>query len=290
MLELRRLALLHQFAVHGTIAATAAASGYSASAVSQQLSVLEREVGRTLLERTARSATLTEAGHTLAAHAAVILDAAEAAEADLAGTSVRGRVVVSTIPTAAAAWASALIEVSRAHPDLELVVHQHSPDEALRRLRTRETDLAVVDEWSNHIPREPGLHRRELHRDPLYLTGDPAGGTWLCAPPDQPSRPGTDRLLRELGIEPAVRWEFDGLPMIAALVARGAGAAILPGLALAGTGLPATPLDRHRRIDAVLRQGSRTRPAITAVLNALHTFVTNTAKVANPADSGGVAR
>ncbi|MGC7096264.1 LysR substrate-binding domain-containing protein [Amycolatopsis lurida] len=290
MLELRRLALLHQFAVHGTIAATAAASGYSASAVSQQLTVLEREVGRTLLERTARSATLTEAGHALAAHAAVILDAVEAAEADLAGATVRGRVVVSTIPTAAAAWAGALIEVSRAHPDLELVLHQHSPDESLRRLRTRETDIAVVDDWLDNVPAEPGLHREVLHRDPLYLAGDPGGGTWLCAPPGQPSRPGTDRLLRELGIEPAVRWEFDGLPMIAALLARGAGAAILPGLALAGTDVPRTPLDRYRRIDAVLRKGSRARPAITAVLSALHAFVTNTAKESNPANSPGGAR
>jgi len=59
VLERRRLDLLHLFAVHGTIAGAAAASGYSASAVSQQLAVLEREAGVALLERSARSAALT---------------------------------------------------------------------------------------------------------------------------------------------------------------------------------------------------------------------------------------
>ena len=43
MLDLRRLRLLKEFAGRGTIAATAAALGYTPSAVSQQLAALERE-------------------------------------------------------------------------------------------------------------------------------------------------------------------------------------------------------------------------------------------------------
>ena len=69
MLEVHRLRLLLEFAERGTIAAAAAALGYTPSAVSQQLAALERETGAALLDRTARTAELTEAGQRLAAPA-----------------------------------------------------------------------------------------------------------------------------------------------------------------------------------------------------------------------------
>src|SRR5215471_18992203 len=55
MLDTHRLRLLREFAERGTIAATAAALGYTPSAVSQQLATLEREAGAVLLDRTARA-------------------------------------------------------------------------------------------------------------------------------------------------------------------------------------------------------------------------------------------
>ena len=62
--------LLKEFAERGSIAATAAALGYTPSAVSQQLAALEREAGAALLDRTARSAELTDAGLRLRARRA----------------------------------------------------------------------------------------------------------------------------------------------------------------------------------------------------------------------------
>src|SRR5215469_13548410 len=108
MLQVHRLRVLLEFAECGTIAATAAALGYTPSAVSQQLSALERETGATLLNRTARTAVLTEAGRRLAGHGAEILARIEAAEADLASPEPVGRVVISAFPTAAVAFAPAL--------------------------------------------------------------------------------------------------------------------------------------------------------------------------------------
>src|ERR1700745_4533572 len=83
MLDARRLRLLSEFAERGSIAATAAALGYTPSAVSQQLTALEREAGAVLLDRTARSAELTDAGWRLAGHARRILAMIEVAEAEL---------------------------------------------------------------------------------------------------------------------------------------------------------------------------------------------------------------
>ena len=61
MLDVRRLRLLCDLARLGTIAAVAAAHTFTPSAVSQQLSALEREAGVRLLTRTGRSVTLTAA-------------------------------------------------------------------------------------------------------------------------------------------------------------------------------------------------------------------------------------
>ena len=272
MLDLHRLALLREFADRGSIAAAAAATGYSASAVSQHLALLEREAGAALLDRTARSATLTEAGAVLAAHAATVLAAVEAAESDVAALSgeVAGRVVVSAFPTAATAFAPVLAALRQTYPRLEIALRQHGPGEALTRLRNREADLAIVDDWgSRKPPPAPGLHRVPLLRDPLYLAGDRTSDTWLCAPPDQPSRVATDRVLAREGIEPALRWEFEGLATIAHLVAGGTGAAVLPGLALLEAEPPAARVRGHRRVDALARTASQARPAVAVVLEAL---------------------
>src|ERR1700759_3445790 len=83
MLDLHRLRLLAEFAARGSIARTAAVLGYTSSAVSQQLAVLEREAGTPLLDRSARRAELTDAGRRLAAHAERILAMVEEAENDL---------------------------------------------------------------------------------------------------------------------------------------------------------------------------------------------------------------
>src|SRR5215472_16604466 len=116
MLDVHRLRLLLEFAERGSIAATAAALGYTASAVSQQLAALEREAGAALLDRSARSAELTDAGRRLAARAAEILTLIEAAEADLAAPEPVGRVAISAFPTASVAFAPALTRAARANP------------------------------------------------------------------------------------------------------------------------------------------------------------------------------
>jgi DNA-binding transcriptional LysR family regulator len=266
MLEVRRLALLHQFAALGSIAAVAAATGYSASAVSQQLTVLEREAGVALLERSARSATLTEAGHRLAEHAVKVLDAVEAAESDLADAAgdTTGRVVVSTIPTVAVAVAPHLVLIDGP----QVVLRQYGDEEALERLRTREVDIAIVDVWHD-APPEPGLVRTTLMTDPLVIAGLVDHPTWLVAPADQPSRRVAEEVMAELGVQPDSRWEFMGLATIASLVAAGVGAAVLPRLALLHVEVPTRPTGRSRRIDAVIRAGSRARPAVRAVVGAL---------------------
>jgi DNA-binding transcriptional LysR family regulator len=64
-LDLRRLRLLRELEARGTLGAVATALDYSPSAVSQQLAVLEREVGARLFEKAGRGVRLTDAGRVL---------------------------------------------------------------------------------------------------------------------------------------------------------------------------------------------------------------------------------
>ena len=82
-LDVRRLRLLREVALRGTIAAAADALGFTPSAVSQQLSTLERESATALLERSGRTVRLTDAGRLLVERTGPVLVALEEAQAAL---------------------------------------------------------------------------------------------------------------------------------------------------------------------------------------------------------------
>ncbi|WP_143664809.1 LysR family transcriptional regulator, partial [Streptomyces sp. NRRL B-24572] len=73
MLNLERLRTLDAVARHGSVSGAADGLHVTTSAVSQQLSKLEREVGQQLLAKNGRGVRLTDAGLLLAEHAARIL-------------------------------------------------------------------------------------------------------------------------------------------------------------------------------------------------------------------------
>lgn len=300
--------MLHEFATRGSIARTADALGYTPSAVSQQLAVLEREAGTPLLDRTARSAGLTDAGRRLAAHAERILAMVEEAEADLSAQAAQpsGRVVVTAFPSAAVAFAPALARSLRAHPQLSLLLRQSSPAEGLQLVRTGEVEVAIVDDWTGRLAANINgigggdgrggdgqgvLSYYSLVRDPLVLVvarghraAEPdrpvdlralRNEPWLAAPSGEPSRQAADRLLAAVGVTPPVPSEFEGLGTVANLVARGLGIAIMPRLAVGAyerrvviRELPAG-LDLARDVFAVARTASVLRPSVAVILGAL---------------------
>ena len=67
MLDVRRLRLLREVKLRGTLAAVAEALAYSPSSVSQQLSLLEAEAGVPLLEKAGRRVILTPQAELLVA-------------------------------------------------------------------------------------------------------------------------------------------------------------------------------------------------------------------------------
>lgn len=295
MLDLRRLHLLREFSLRGTIAATANALGYTPSAVSQQLATLERETGVALLDRSPRGAELTDAGRLLVTQGEEILALVEATESILAEQSdvALGVVTVTAFPTAAVAFAPLLAPPLRGHEGMQLILRQTLLSTGTQKVHSREVDIALVDDWTGQHPSrgpDSGLRHVHLLVDPLVLAvpdthplSDPdepivleklLSESWVVAPEGERSRYGTDRLLAEVGGLPSATWEFEGLGTILSLVSRGIGIAAVPALAMVGApaglvyrSLPGNAPRRH--VYAVLRPGTLRRPAVRVTLDAL---------------------
>lgn len=175
--DLHRLRLLQELAERGTLSAVAEALGYTPSAVSQQLSVLEKEVGARLLEKAGRGVRLTDAGQLLAAHAGVLLSAAEVAASDLAalGGQVRGTVRAGGLQSVARRLlVPAVAHLLKRHPHVRVEIAEIELEQALPELRTGAMDLIIIDEYDGHPrPRPQGLQFEILLEEPLKLVLPP---------------------------------------------------------------------------------------------------------------------
>src|ERR1700691_5627158 len=102
MIDVRRLQVLQAVIETGSVAAAANLLNYTPSAVSQQMSTLERETGVQLLERVGRGVRPTDAALLLCEHTtrvfASIKDAEDALAALRSGQS--GRVRLGAFPSA----------------------------------------------------------------------------------------------------------------------------------------------------------------------------------------------
>ncbi|MGW8650464.1 LysR family transcriptional regulator, partial [Nocardia salmonicida] len=87
MYDIRRLVLLRDLAERTTMTAVSELHGITTSAVSQQLRILEEEVGAVLTRREGRVLRLTHAGRVLVDYTSRIITALEEAESAVAATA-----------------------------------------------------------------------------------------------------------------------------------------------------------------------------------------------------------
>jgi len=123
-MDLGRLRTLRELSVRKTMAAVAEALHISPSAVSQQLALLEEEVGIVLIERRGRGVTLTLAGARLVERAERILIELESARADIAELKkiISGELRIAAFPSVAAALVAGTVhELHRLHPRLTVL-------------------------------------------------------------------------------------------------------------------------------------------------------------------------
>ncbi|WP_055715890.1 LysR family transcriptional regulator [Streptomyces torulosus] len=303
MLDVRRLHLLRELDRRGTIAAVAEALTFTASAVSQQLSVLEREAGVPLLERSGRRVVLTPAGRTLVTHADAVLERLELAVSELAGAreGIGGPLRIGTFPSGGPAIVPAtLAELAQRHPALEPMVQEIDSTRVSDGLRAGELDVALVHDY-DFVPASPDttVDQVPLLEEPMYLaTGaaidtDPARdsatrgdtlaellGPWATTPWIT-ARDGTTghamavRACQAAGFQPRIRHQVNDFRTVLALAAIGQGAGFVPEMATARTpeGVVLTRLPLFRRSKVAFRAGGGTHPAIAAFVAAARTAV-----------------
>jgi DNA-binding transcriptional LysR family regulator len=251
MLDVRRLRLLREVSRRGSIAAAAEALSFSPSAVSQQLSKLERETGVALLERGPRSVHLTPAALLLVGHADAIVERLELAEAELreqARAGARTFALGSFSTAGAAIVPEALAAFAQEHPGVEVVVTGLDPLFAVDELAERRLDLALVYEYDHvPLPDTPELERLLLLEEPFRIVlprdhpatartsvplAELSAETWVKSSARSSCHQFTVRACRAAGFEPRIGFEFDDYQTMQRLVASGAGVAFAPDLAL----------------------------------------------------------
>ncbi|AJP01006.1 LysR family transcriptional regulator [Streptomyces cyaneogriseus subsp. noncyanogenus] len=292
MLNLERLRTLDALARHGSVSGAAEGLHITTSAVSQQMSKLEREVGQQLLARNGRGVRLTDAGRLLAEHAARILSQVALAQSEL--EAHRGQVVgelrLSAFPTAARGlFPTALSALRAAHPALRVRSCELEPERGIAGVVRGDLDLAVVLDWYNKpLPVPDGLVKAPVLDDPADVAL-PAGhrlagraeadlaefaeDEWITWGEGEFCHEWLVFTLRSKGIEPIIGHRAAETHTQLALVAAGLGVCIAPllGRHPLPDGVVTVPLKQRvrRHVYVVWRADADRRPSIRAAVQAL---------------------
>jgi DNA-binding transcriptional LysR family regulator len=247
-LDLRHLAALRAIAEQGSFKGAAQALGYTPSAISQQITSLERTIGsRVVVREHGRKALgLTDAGVIMLRHLNAIearLDTARAEIAALANGAVGPLRVEASESIAARFLPDVLRRFGAERPDVDVVVDETPVDPELASLERGGHDLAFA---VLPLPNGP-FQATVVLTDPWVLVGQA----------DSPLvRRGTPRTLRELrglpviasrstleasaclnclraaGVNPSEALRSENDSVVQAFAAAGLGVAVMPRLAV----------------------------------------------------------
>lgn len=288
-MDLTRLKALRELAARQTITAAAEALFLTPSAVSQQITQLEEELGQMLTERHGRGVRLTQAGRVLVEHVDRILRALDEAKSDLAAMrdEIGGNVRVAAFASAAAAlMPPVMLALRQGFPRLQLTLVELEPSQGLAAVNSWNADIAIVDDVSLRLASvEKTVEQTDLLDDGLYA---------ILAP----THPLADRhsialeelkdeqwaldsagsfygefvldLCRQAGFSPRINAECRGAEIIASMVQSDCSISVVPGLRLGQLPASLRPIrivpQIQRRISLVHRRGDHKHPAIRAVI------------------------
>jgi DNA-binding transcriptional LysR family regulator len=240
-MELRQLEYLAAVVSHGSFGRAAQEIYVTQSALSQQISRLEEELGLTLLHRGPKGVEPTPAGVEFLDHARAILgrvSEARAAVDDHLG-AIRGVAKVVATSYDAHGLPQALASFHRAHPQVQLAFEHAAAAQIVEQLATGAVDVAVLAIHGSGPKLPDHISTQILTEEPLCL---------LSARGDEPPAaidglrgrsvimPGRGTALRGLlddafahvGFSPLPRFETNDPAMILQLVGAGLGVSIVP--------------------------------------------------------------
>ena len=247
-LDLRHLAALQAIAEQGSFKGAAHALGYTPSAISQQITSLERTIGsRVVVREHGRKALgLTEAGVIMLRHLNAIEARLETARAEIAAlaTGSVGALRVQAGESIAARFLPEVLRRFRAErPDVDVVVDETPVDPELTSLERGAHDLGfgvlplpdgpfqatvvLTDPWVLVAEAGSAIVQRGTPRTLRELRGLPviASRSTLEAPPCL-------NCLRAAGVNPSEALRSVNDSVVQAFAAAGLGVAVMPRLAV----------------------------------------------------------
>jgi DNA-binding transcriptional LysR family regulator len=236
----------------GSFAAAATRLGYTASAVSQQMSALERDTGVRLFQRSARSVVPTDAAMVMARHAAKVLTDIEALMAAASKTqdTTTQELRLGIFPSLATYVLPRILR-SPAWKSLgiDLKVSVAEPAQTIQGLRTGgDTDVALVYQVGQSGLAWPHTINRQWIGDDNFRVVLPAGWgfrteakvaadhlsdmPWIMHHPGTSDATVIERLFAGCNLHPRVVAYSDDFHASLEMASAGLGAALVPELAL----------------------------------------------------------
>jgi DNA-binding transcriptional LysR family regulator len=295
------LQAIASLASEGSMTAAARVLGYTPSAISQQISKLERDVHQVLVEQNGRVATLSPAGRIVAEAACRILDEIEQMRAQIENER---KTVAGTLTLAAFATAtrgvipSALGRMRSDWPLLECRLVEADSHHAMALARDGSVDIAIVHDWLEMpLVLSEGLHARHLGNDVsdvlVHVThrlaerrsvelAELCGEVWLY----EPGSVAHDLLIQSFTAISNTGLVGHGVAEYAsqiAMVGAGLGVALVPRMGRGAVPrtvrvLPVEPAPT-RQVYAVWRSLSGSRPALQAAVAATRSIPARPARV-----------
>lgn|SRR5690625_1368765 len=253
VLSMHRLRILHELARRGSVNGAAAALHLTPSAVSQQLSILQKQVGRRLLTPVGRQVQLTDSGRVLARHAQRILD--EEREAWIAlekeQDTVSGDLSVGVLSTIAASLVPQTLEILAArYPNISVSTYELSPEKAVSAVKNNEIDMAFILDYPDTPASIPAnlnaeVIAQENHRlvvnsasdsfgeGPISLR-DAADLAWVASGTNTEFGAALINACRRAGFDPNIVHYVDEQATAMAMVENNLGVTLVAELALRG--------------------------------------------------------
>lgn len=236
------LKLFRDIAQNHSFSKGAALNEISQSAASQSLQDLERQLGISLLDRSTRPLTLTDAGKLYLDMCRDVLRRRDDFQValDLLKSQVEGTVRVASIYSVGLSEMSQLEqEFSRRHPQARLEVEYLRPEKVYEAVVTDRADLGLlsyaepnksvtVRPWRDEemvlaaSPYHPLANKSEVRPEDLD------GIAFIAFDEDLPIRRNIDRFLKDHHVRVNITLHFDNLQMIKEAVAHGSGVSIMP--------------------------------------------------------------
>lgn len=173
-MDTRQLETLLAIVQHGGFATAARMINLTASAVSQQISALEAELGTKLFDRSRRPPALTTKGAEMVQSARAILQIVTETKASVTGDHVGGTLAFGSLRTGANSLIpNALAALRERWPELAFRLRIGMSEELMSEVISGQLDAALI---ADHVAVPPSLHWTEVLNEPLIVLIPPGTG------------------------------------------------------------------------------------------------------------------